>query len=213
MYAQDVFRETRQDVLCEMIEQIRLGLLVVPAADDLAASHVPMVVVRRPDGGLELECHVARANPLWKAAESPVRALAAFQGPNTYITPGWYPTKTINGKVVPTWNYVAVHAHGLLEAVQDTGWLHGHVSRLTDANEADRPEPWAVSDAPERYTQMMLRGIVGLRMTVDRLKGSWKMSQNREDQDRIGALGGLSTSECSRDRAVAAVMQGQEQEP
>jgi transcriptional regulator len=134
---------------------------------------------------------VARANPLWQAAAGQA-VLAIFSGPQTYITPSWYATKALTHKVVPTWNYTVVHAHGVLRAVQDAPWLHTLVSGLTDHHESLRAVPWAVADAPQDYVQQLLRAIVGIEIPVDRLLGKWKISQNRNESDRQGVSAGLA---------------------
>ena len=118
--------------------------------------------------------------------------LAVFSGPQAYITPGWYPSKAATHKVVPTWNYTVVHAHGVLRAIEDAPWLHALVSRLTAHHESPRAAPWAVSDAPEDYVQQMLRAIVGIEIPVTRLVGKWKISQNRSEPDRQGVAAGLA---------------------
>jgi transcriptional regulator len=120
-----------------------------------------------------------------------VQALAIFQGPDAYITPSWYATKRENGKVVPTWNYVTIHAYGPVEFFDDTERLRAIVTRLTERQEAARAEPWAVSDAPADFIDGMLRGIVGFALPIARLEGKWKMSQNRPAQDRAGVITGL----------------------
>jgi transcriptional regulator len=139
---------------------------------------------------------VARANPLWReAAGRPV--LAVFNGPQAYITPSWYPSKAATHKVVPTWNYTLVHAHGVLRAVEDAPWLHALVSGLTAHHETPRAQPWAVTDAPVDYVQQMLRAIVGIEIPVDRLVGKWKISQNRSLADRQGVADGLAADGAS----------------
>ena len=131
-----------------------------------------------------IECHLARANPHWKDLAEGNEAMMIFQGAEGYITPNWYPSKTLHGKVVPTWNYAVVHAYGRPEMMQDKDWLRRHVSELTAQQERNEPQPWMVTDAPASYVDVMLRGIVGFRFPVTRLEGKWKMSQNRDMQDR-----------------------------
>jgi transcriptional regulator len=164
-----------------------LAALVTQQDGELTADHLPLEY----DGAAGvLRGHVARANPLWRAAAGQ-RVLAVFQGPQAYITPSWYPSKAATHKVVPTWNYTVVHAHGVLRAFDEAPWLHALVSRLTDHHESSRAEPWAVGDAPADYVQQMLRAIVGIEIAVDRLVGKWKISQNRTLADRQGVVAGL----------------------
>ena len=206
MYAPPTTREARQDVLVAAIRTIKFGALVIVSADGLSATHIPMLVREFPNDVVELEGHVARPNDLWRVAQSGVPALAIFQGPQAYVHPGWYPTKKVDGRAVPSWNYIAVHAHGNLEAVDDAAWLRSHLCDLTDLNEADRPEPWALTDAPEDYLDAMMSAIVGLRLRVGRLEGNWKMGQKQPLENRLGAIDGLFASASTEDRQVAMVM-------
>lgn len=209
MYAPKQFRETRPPVLLAAIRDIQLATLITVAGVEYHASHVPMVLKETPDG-LVLEAHIARPNGLGATLAQPLPSLAVFQGPQAYVSPSWYAAKAEHGKVVPTWNYVAVHAHGVLEAVHDPAWLMAHLNDLTTANEAARPEPWAMSDAPADYLATMVRAVVGLRLRVERLEGVWKMIQHRSAADRAGVTSGLAASARGSDVAVAAVMQGLE---
>lgn len=171
MYAPKQFREERRDVLLSAIGSIRLAALVASAGGSIEAVHLPMIA--REDGDdVVIEGHVARGNPLWRAIGEGVPALAIFQGPQAYVHPGWLATKRETGKVVPTWNYVAIHAHGRLTVHDDRHWLLRHIHELTELTEAGRPDPWAMSDAPAGYIDQLARGIVGLALHVDRLEGA-----------------------------------------
>ena len=130
-----------------------------------------------------------------------------FQGPDAYITPNWYPSKTETQKVVPTWNYAVVHAYGVPEVMQHKDWLRRHVGDLTAQQEQGEARPWEVSDAPASYIDVMLRGIVGFRFAITRLEGKWKMSQNRETKDRVGVVKGLGERQAGDDREVAGLVQ------
>ena len=152
---------------------------------------IPFFIDPDPGPSGTLRAHVARANPVWRhAAGQPV--LAVFCGPQAYVSPSLYPGKAEHHKVVPTWNYAVVHAHGPLQSVEQAPWLHALVSRLTGHHEAPRAQPWAVSDAPNDYVQQMLRAIVGIEIPVSRLVGKWKVSQNRPEPDRLGVAAGLA---------------------
>lgn len=165
-------------------------------------THLPTVL--KSEGALGVvECHVARANPHWKQIGAGARALLIYSGPEAYIRPGWYPSKAAHGKVAPTWNYAVVHAHGRAEIVDDRSWLLRHVSELSDQQEAGTPQPWATSDAPTTYIEMLARGIVGMRFMIDRLEGKAKMSQNREMPDREGVVAGLAVRGAEGDAKVA----------
>jgi transcriptional regulator len=145
---------------------------------------------------------VARANPLWRVAEGQ-SVLAVFNGPQAYVTPCWYPSKAATHKVVPTWNYTTVHAHGRLRAVDEAPWLHSLVDRLTQARETPRERPWSVDDAPADYMDQMLRAIVGIEIPVERLVGKWKLSQNRLPADRQGVVEGLALESDAQARQMA----------
>ncbi|MDO9712232.1 FMN-binding negative transcriptional regulator [Paracraurococcus lichenis] len=149
--------------------------------------------------------HLARANPQWRLPPAG-DAMALFMGPDAYVSPAWYPSKQEHQKVVPTWNYVAVHAYGPLEFFEDADRLLEVVTRLTDLHERPRAEPWTVTDAPEAFVRAQLRGIVGLRLPIARLEGKRKMSQNRSAPDRAGVAAGLAESDLASDRAVAALI-------
>ncbi len=153
----------------------------------------------------QLHGHLARANPQWKAAAIG-EAMVLFSGPDAYVTPSWYETKRETGKVVPTWNYQAVHAYGPAEFFDDPERLLDAVTRLTNLHEGTRAQPWAVDDAPPEFVRAQLRGIVGLRIPITRLEGKRKMSQNRPLADRRGVAEGLGTSERASDLAVAAMV-------
>lgn len=192
MYLPDNFKETDVGVLHHTIRRIKLGTLVTFGPGGLIASHVPMLIDPEPAPFGTLSGHVARANPHWREAPSDTPALAIFLGPNTYVSPSAYATKRKTGKVVPTWNYVAVHAYGPLQFYDDADRLLQLVTRLTDTHEADRPNRWHVTDAPADYTRSMLKAIVGFELPVARLEGKWKMSQNRPAEDVPGIVDALS---------------------
>jgi transcriptional regulator len=191
LYVPPLFKEDRIDVLHAAIRQSGLGTLVTLTADGLIASHVPMLLDLEPSPYGTLLGHVARPNPQARGAVAGVQALAIFQGPDAYVTPSSYATKRETGKVVPTWNYVAIHAYGQVEFFDAADRLRAIVTRLTEREETGRTEPWAVSDAPAGYVEGMLKGIVGFALPIVRLEGKWKMSQNRPAADRAGVVAGL----------------------
>jgi transcriptional regulator len=201
MYLPTMFKEDRVERLHGFIRASGLATLVTQSPAGLIASHVPMLLNASPAPYGTLVGHLARPNPQARGALG--EALAIFQGPDAYITPSWYATKRSTGKVVPTWNYVAVHAYGAVEFFDDPARLLDVVTRLTDRQEGRRNAPWAVSDAPEEFIQGMLKGIVGFAIPVSRLEGKWKMSQNRPVEDRVGVVAGLSEE---GEDAVAALV-------
>jgi transcriptional regulator len=207
MYIPRHFEETRVDVLHELIRAEPFGALVTLGAGGLEANHVPFELDAAAGPLGTLRAHVSRANGVWQAGRADVEALAIFQGPQRYVTPSWYPTKAETGKVVPTWNYVVVHAYGPIRVIDDPAWLRAHVGRLTDRHEADRERPWQVSDAPEDYVAAQVRGIVGIEIEVTRLAGKWKVSQNRGEADRAGVATGLRADADPASAAMADLME------
>ncbi len=204
MYLPANFREDRVEVLHQAIRQIALGTLVTLGQNGLCASHAPMLVDAEPAPFGTLTGHIARANPQWQSLKPEVDALAVFTGPHAYVSPGWYPTKAQTGKVVPTWNYVAIHATGRLRFFDDAEPLRRIVTRLTDTHEQRRAEPWKVTDAPEDFIAGMLKAIIGFELAIVRLEGKWKMSQNRPAEDRTGVVDGLRREGGASD--VAAIV-------
>ena len=199
MYLPSHFEESRAEVLHQLMRTHPLGLLVTqstPQAEGepppIEANALPfhLDVARGPHG--TLVAHVARANPVWREARTDAEVLVVFQGPQAYISPGWYATKAESGKVVPTWNYVLVEARGRLIVRDDAAWVHALVSTLTDLHEAARFAPWKVTDAPANYIAATQRAIVGIEVELSSLKGKWKVSQNRSSADRAGVVQGLT---------------------
>ncbi|MCC7049540.1 MAG: FMN-binding negative transcriptional regulator [Alphaproteobacteria bacterium] len=206
MYLPTQFKEERTDVLHAAIRQARLGTLVTLGPQGLEASHVPMLVDPEPAPYGTLRGHIAKANGQWRAPAKDVQALAMFLGPHAYVTPSWYATKKETGKVVPTWNYVAIHAYGPVEFFDDPDRLMAVVTGLTDTHEKPRAEPWAVSDAPADFLRAQLKGIVGFALPIARLEGKWKMSQNRTAQDRDGVIEGLAREGGPVEAAVSGIV-------
>jgi transcriptional regulator len=205
MYVPPAFRETDLPVIHQAMRAAGLASLVTATADGLTCTPLPLFLDEGEGEMGTLYGHVAKANPQWKAA-SAGDALAVFMGPDAYVTPSWYEGKSRDGKVVPTWNYVAVHAYGPVEFFEEADRLLDVVTRLTDFHEASRSRPWAVSDAPSDFIQAQLRGIVGVRMPITRIEAKRKMSQNRKPEDRTKVIEGLSRSASTREREVAALI-------
>lgn len=193
MYIPSHFAEERLEVLQQLIQAHPLGTLVTLEQDGMNANHLPFeIAAPSADASFgTLRAHIARSNPLWKNLDNTKEALVVFQGPQAYITPSWYEEKKLSGKVVPTFNYAVVHAHGSLRVVDDAQWLLNLLHRLTDQHEGKRASPWQVSDAPEDYLQKMLTAIIGIEIPLTRLSGKWKVSQNRPQQDRLNIAAGL----------------------
>ena len=190
MYLPEVFEERDVHTLHRTIEAHPLGALVTVTSGGLDANHIPFLIDAEPAPFGSLHGHVARANPVWRELEG-TPALVIFQGPHQFITPSWYPTKQETGRVVPTWNYVVVHAHGRARVIDDHAQVRGHLERLTDRHEQRRDNPWKVTDAPDDFIDKMASAVVGIEMIIERLIGKWKVSQNRTTADREGVVNGL----------------------
>ena len=191
MYTPPHFREDDISLLHETIRTIAFGTLVTLGPDGLVASHVPMLLEADKGERGTVTGHLAKANIQAKSGPSDIEALAIFQGPDAYITPNWYATKKEHGKVVPTWNYVAVHVYGPITFFEDAERLRDQVASLTDRHEAANSKPWALNDAPEKFVQGQLKGIVGFEIPISRMDGKWKLSQNRPAADKEGVIRGL----------------------
>lgn len=194
MYTPRHFNESRREVLHALIRAQPLAVVVTLSPSGLEANHIPLYLV--PDEAEQgvLWGHVARPNPVWRTAAPDHEALAIFQGPSCYISPSWYPTKPVDGKVVPTWNYVVAHAYGLLRVHDDAAWVRRQLERLTEQSESTQARPWAVTDAPPAYVERLLRGIVGIELVIHRLVGQWKVSQNQPVINRRGVVAGLEAT-------------------
>ncbi len=208
MYLPRSFAEEDLPTLFAFIEAHPLGAVVTDSATDgLFATHLPLVLDRAAGQMGTLVGHVARANPHSRfLMDGPLPALVIFTGPDAYITPEWYRTKEETGRVVPTWNYVAVHAYGTLRLNDDPQFLREHLEMLTHRHESGRARPWHVTDAPPEYVAQQMKAIVRVELPIDRLEGKWKMSQNRVDADIAGVIRGLGASSSPEDQTVAAIV-------
>jgi transcriptional regulator len=206
MYSPQQFEESRLDVLHDLIRSHPLGTVVVLAGMELSANHIPFLVDADSGDFGTLRGHVARSNPLWKQFGGNIEALVVFQGPESYITPSWYPSKHADGKAVPTWNYAVAHEYGQPRTVDDAAWLLEHVTQLTNVHETEQALPWLVSDAPSDFTEHMISRIVGIEIPISKLQGKWKVSQNRKNSDRLGVAAGLESQDTERSRAMARLV-------
>jgi transcriptional regulator len=207
MYVNPRHRLTDREALFALMTSQPLGAWVCPGREGLIANHVPFLLDRSRGPFGTLIGHVSRANSVWRELGAAGPSVVMFQGPQAYITPGWYPGKAGHGEVVPTWNYVVAHAHGVARAVDDRDWLFDMLKRLVTAHEAARPSPWSVSDAPAPFLDKMMRAIVGIEIRIDRLEGKLKASQDEAMPDRLGTVRGLREQACDTARAMAALVQ------
>lgn len=207
MYLPPHFAEPRVEVMHALMRASPLATLVTLSSTGLDANHIPLQLVAGSSPFGTLQGHVARANPLWQDFAENVEVLAVFQGADGYISPSWYATKKEHGKAVPTWNYAVVHAHGTLRIIDDTDWLRAQIEALTTQHEAALPHPWAVSDAPADYTQKLLAAVVGIEITITRLSGKWKVSQNQPVENQTGVIEALRCSGRAESTAMADLVE------
>jgi transcriptional regulator len=203
MYVNPSHQLTDREAIFSLIASHPLGAWVCHGREGLIANHVPFLLDRGRGPHGTLIGHVARANGVWRELDAATPSVVMFQGPQAYITPGWYPGKTEHGRVVPTWNYVVAHAHGVARAIEDREWLLDMLNRLTDAQEARQSAPWSVSDAPRSFIDKLMGVIVGIELPIERLEGKLKVSQDEANQDRRGTVQGLRNKPGDETEAVA----------
>lgn len=193
MYCPTHFEETRPEILLDLIAQYPLATLISQQSSGLVADHIPFL--HQPAAGTlgRLIGHVARNNPIWQTP-SDQEILLVFQGPNTYISPNWYASKADSGKVVPTWNYAVVHAYGSLTTTECPEAILSILTRLTDTYETAQNHPWQVADAPAEFTANLLKQIIGIEITLTRLMGKWKVSQNQPPRNQQSLIQGLQAT-------------------
>lgn len=202
-----IFSEDRVEVMRDLMVAHPFATIMSAATGVLSADHVPLVLHDDESDQGVLRGHIAVSNPLFRKTDGPIDVLAIFQGPQTYVTPSWYPSKKEHGKVVPTWNYVVVHARGSLEFTNDVPWLLRHLHDLTAQHESHRPEPWAVADAPDDFIARQLRGLVGFEIAITELQGTWKVSQNKSVSDWTGVRDGLRTSNDTDAKLISVLVE------
>jgi transcriptional regulator len=206
MYLPPSFLEPRNEVLHDLIEAYPLGAVVTSSPKGLFATHLPWVLDRAAGPLGTLRGHIARSNPHHRLDAGGTEALVIFNGPHAYVSPSLYPSKAEHGRVVPTWNYVAVHAYGTVRFVDEAEFVLRNVEALTRRHEAGRERPWSIHDAPAEYVAGLVKAVIGLEVPLNRLEGKWKLSQNREARDAEGVASGLAGSMDARDREVARLV-------
>lgn len=191
MYCQPQFQENRPEVLHDLMRRYPLGMLIVPSPSGVSADLLPFMLYAGEGEHGVLRAHAPRANPVCGALLEGAECMVVFQGPDAYVSPGWYAGKAEHHKVVPTWNFTMVQARGHARLVDDAGWLRRQLDDLTDAHEARLPQPWKVADAPPEFIAATSRAIIGIEIPIHALAGKWKTSQNRGAADRAGVAAGL----------------------
>jgi transcriptional regulator len=208
MYTPKAFEVTELPMLHAAMKASELATLVTITTNGLVATHLPLLLDEARGEYGTLTGHVSRANVQWRETDPNAEALIIFLGLDSYISPNWYPAKQETGRVVPTWNYAAIHAYGRITFIEDPEWLRTMVTDLTRKHEASFPAPWKVTDAPAVYIDSQLKAIVGFEFQIVRLEGKQKFNQNRSVEDRLGVIQGLRELEDERKTQVAELMEG-----
>jgi transcriptional regulator len=208
MYLPKQFEQSDLQVLQALIRSKPLANVVTLSSQGLNANPLPLYFTEK-SGMPVLQGHVARSNSLWRDFDASVEALAIFQGVDAYISPSFYPSKAEHGKVVPTWNYIALHVYGSLRVVDDPVWLRTFLDKLTTQQEANFANSWQIADAPADYIDKMLKAIVGIELEIIRWEGKWKLSQNKSDAEYQGVADGLAQQGYSHAQLMAALMKQQ----
>ena len=206
MYTPAAFKDDDLTRLHGLMDHTRLAILVTSDDDGIQASHLPLLLRREQGVYGTLYGHLAKANPQCQALANGAQVMVIFPGADAYVSPSFYPAKAEHGKVVPTWNYIAIHAYGVAETFTDAARLLQVVSGLTTKHEAGRASPWAVTDAPADYIEKMLGAIVGFTLPIERLEGKRKLGQNRSAADVEGVRDGLAASADLKDQELAHLM-------
>ena len=214
MYLPEHFAESRNEELLETVAAYPLGALVVRGPNGLDANHVPFLIDQAEERPTRLLAHVARANPVWKESADGDEALVIFRADDAYISPNWYPSKHRFHRQVPTWNYRVVHVHGKLHIHDDERFVRGVVARLTRIHEArtGAETPWKMTDSSAEYIDQMLANIVGIEIEITGMVGKWKLSQNKDEQDRINAANELRARDAQQiSSAMLGTVRGSDQ--
>lgn len=208
MYIPKHFDQPSSDVMQALMRAHPLATVVTAGPDGLDANHIPLQVVASPAPHGSLAGHIARANPMLERLSAGADVLAIFHGPEAYVSPSWYPTKAEHGKVVPTWNYAVVHAHGRLVVHDDPAWVRAQIQSLTEQMESGFAQPWGLPDAPADFIDKLIAAVVGIEIRITRLEGKWKASQNQPTHNRQGVIDGLLGRGEPAACAMAALMKG-----
>jgi len=205
VYCPAQFAQTDSAEISALIRRVALAEIITWTGRGIEASTIPMLCDEQVGDRGALLGHFARGNSQWKTYEASAAALAIFRDDDAYVSPSWYASKAAHGRVVPTWNYLTVHVHGPLIVHDDHAWKRNLLERLTTIHEAGKPEPWAITDAPERYIEAQIRAVVGVELRIERIEAKWKLSQNRDDADIDGVIAHLAVGD-ERQQGVAEHM-------
>lgn len=206
MYIQKQLAEDNTEILHEYIKSHSFGTLIISSPAGVEANHIPFELITENSEHYLLRAHVSLSNPAWKLAGEIKHALVIFQGPHSYISPSLHPARNTHGKVAPSWNYSAVHAYGAIEVVRDPEWLHNHLDRLVIHNEANRKNPWSLTEAPQDFIDTAVQFIVGLEIKISHLYGKFQASQQYSASIRESIADGLRAEGNPEANAVAEMI-------
>lgn len=195
MFMPRAFVEKDQSKLLELVEMNSLGTLIVCTAGEYDVNHLPFVIGVLDTEKISLRAHLPKANPLCDTFAEAEKCVVIFTGADGYISPSWYATKIVHGKVVPTWNYSVVHMHGVAKLIDDPEWIYRQLTDLTDKNENTRNEKWQVSDAPADFIESQIKALAGLEISVERIEGKIKASQNQPEENKETLLSALQSEQ------------------
>ncbi len=207
MFIPNVFSQKNPEALYHLMQDNCLGALTCLTDTGLNTEHIPFLIPSDITPGAILQTHVSRRNPVWEKLDNTKEAMVIFQGQNHYISPSWYPGSKTHGKVAPSWNYMVVHAYGMIKVIEDGNWIARHFENLTEQLEENRDIPWRVNDLPEGYGAHLSKAVVGLEITETRFIGKWQTSQHRSIPDRLGVIEGLKAEGTPSALSIAKVIE------
>jgi transcriptional regulator len=201
VYIPDAFAIAERAAIRRLIDEYPFVTLITPAGPEPYVTHIPLLT--SDDGTVDgaLIGHFARANPHWQQVGG-VESTAIFHGPHAYVSPSWYEQPA---QAVPTWNFTAVHVHGVLEIFDDPAETRGILDALIERFEGHRPAPWKLA-LPDRQRDAMIGAIVAFKMPIRRIEAKFKLSQNRSRNDRVRVIAALDAEGYSEATQTAAWM-------
>lgn len=195
MYTPRHFINSDFEQICGLIRSHPLGVLVAHSGTGFEVSHIPFILDTEGESAVRLRAHMPKKNPLYELISDLKNCVVVFQGAQGYVSPSWYKTKQEHGKVVPTWNYDVVHVHGMMSMKTDNDWLLKQLNDITNQSERNRSNSWAVSDAPEQFTERQMTALVGIEIEITDIEGKTKASQNQPIENRKSVLEALENEQ------------------
>ncbi len=205
MHPSSIFCQNDESELLRFIEQYPFATLITQTNNGIVADYLPFTIEK--DGAHQsLIGHISKGNSLWKSISDNDNVLVIFNGPDCYISPNLYPSKAETGKAVPTWNYVRAQVSGRISFHHDREWIYQALDDLTRQHESQNKQPWSIDDAPEEYIEKMLKGVVGIKIDITAINGTWKVSQNQPEKNQQALIQAFSNSEDHNEREMAVLI-------